>query len=237
VLAALLVGAAPAAGASLYSGPGHRPGPDILYAPPAVAPQLQNAGVWHAGPILVSGATSYCAGEFIYQDWIYDDHGAKQAPDPSDPRASGSTFSRPDGTYTYPSGPGYDNDAADLVEFRVKPPPRATAFRVTLNTLANPALIAFSIAIGGTAGHPHPFPDGANVSAPARLFLTVHPAGGALAADLVDATTATVTIDARRAHVDCHVRLHVTSDGPIHVTVADCPGTGGAFGSPPPFTG
>ena len=33
-----------AAGDSLYQGPGPRPGPDILYAPPATAPQLENAG-------------------------------------------------------------------------------------------------------------------------------------------------------------------------------------------------
>lgn len=41
---------------SLYSGPGARPGPDILYAPLADAPQLDNApgSVWRAPPILVS---------------------------------------------------------------------------------------------------------------------------------------------------------------------------------------
>ena len=45
-----------AAAGSLYSGMGPRPGPDILYQNPASAPQLTNAGVWHAPPILVSGA-------------------------------------------------------------------------------------------------------------------------------------------------------------------------------------
>ncbi len=160
---------------SLYSGPGPRPGPSILYAKPSIAPELTNTGIWRAPPILVSGATAYRDGEFLYQDWIYDDHGAREAPDPNDPRTSGDLFSRPNGTYTYPTGPGYDENAADLVEFRVKPTKVATAFRITLNTLKNPLLIAFSIAIGGKAGHSYPFPDGANVSAPADLFLTVHP--------------------------------------------------------------
>ena len=151
--AALAICAAPAAlGASLYTGPGSRPGPAILYQPPAAAPQLTNTGVWHAPPILVSGGSAYRDGEFLYQDWLYDDHGARELPDPADPRASGDTFSKPDGTYTYPTGAGYANDAADLVEFRVKPLAAATAFRVTLNTLENPSLIAFSIAIGGVAG-------------------------------------------------------------------------------------
>jgi hypothetical protein len=177
---------------SLYSGPGPRPGPAILYEHPVHAPELTNAGIWHARPILVSGATAYRDGEFLYQDWIYDDYGAREAPDPNDPRAKGNLFSRPNGTYTYPTGPGYDNNAADLVEFRVKPTTRATAFRITLNTLQNPLLIAFSIAIGGRPGHAIPFPYGANVSAPARLFLTVHPSGHRLVGTLTRASTGKV---------------------------------------------
>ena len=86
----------------------------------------------------------------------------------------GDPFSEPDGTYAYPTGPGYDENAANLVELRVKPLPTATAFRITLNTLEDPALVATAIAIGGNEGEPHPFPFGANVSAPAQYFLTVH---------------------------------------------------------------
>src|SRR5207245_1757082 len=98
-------------------------------------------------------------------------------------------FSMPNGTYTYPMGPGYAGNAADLVEFRVKPLAKSTAFRITLNTLENPKLIAFSIAIGGSAGRTFAFPHGANVRAPAKLFLTVHPHGSRLVADLVSAGT------------------------------------------------
>ncbi len=192
-----------ASASSLYSGPGPRPGPAILYETPAVAPELTNAGIWKAAPILVSGTTAYRNGEFLYQDYLYDDHGARELPDPSDPRASGDTFSKPNGTYTYPTGPGYANNAADLVEFRVKPTASATAFRVTLNTLENPSLIAFSIALGGRAGQAFPFPDGANVVAPAGLFLTVHPSGSQLVADLVHAGSDTpVAGPAPQVHVD-----------------------------------
>jgi hypothetical protein len=52
------------------AGPGH------LYAPLAVAPQLQNTGPWNAAPILISGSSAYRSGEFLYQDFIYDDSGA-----------------------------------------------------------------------------------------------------------------------------------------------------------------
>ena len=216
--AAALIGAPPAAAraASLYSGPGPRPGPAILYRPLATAPQLTNAGIWHAPPILVSGTTAYRGGEFLYQDFLYDDHGAHELPDPTDPRAAseGDLFSKPNGTYTYPTGPGYVNDAADLVEFRVKPLAKATAFRVTLNSLTNPSLIAFSIAIGGTPGRTFPFPDGANVNAPADLFLTVHPDGGSrLTADLTSATrgtpvqgpSPTVRLDRKRRQIEVDI--------------------------------
>jgi hypothetical protein len=184
------VGGADAASSSLYSGPAPRPGPDILYAPPAPAPQLENApgSVWKAPPILISGATAYRDGEFLSQDWLYDDHGARETADPSNPMVSTAAFSMPDGTYTYPSNPAYGHDAADLVELRVRPLADATALRVTLNTLKDPSLVAFTVAIGGTPGVSLPLPDGANVRAPAQLFLTVHPSGGqTMVGDLVQA--------------------------------------------------
>src|SRR6201982_533253 len=133
-----IAAAAPAAHAgasSLYSGPAPRPGPDVLYGAPAVAPQLENVGVWSAAPILVSGASAYRRGEFLYQDFLYDDHGAAEVPDPTDPKAGGNLFSKPNGTYTYPTDPAYANDAADVVELRVKPLSDATRFRLTLDTL------------------------------------------------------------------------------------------------------
>lgn len=215
VLVVVMLGAfaAAASGSSLYSGPGPRPGPAILYEPTAIAPELTNTGIWRASPILVSGTTAYRGGEFLYQDYLYDDHGAHELPDPADPRASGDTFSKPNGTYTYPTGPGYANNAADLVEFRVKPTTSATAFRVTLNTLENPSLIAFSIALGGRAGQTFEFPDGANVVAPAHLFLTVHPSGSQLVADLSHAATGkpvsgpapTVHVDLQRRQIEVDV--------------------------------
>jgi hypothetical protein len=186
-LASLLAGPgdAFAASASLPTkeGTAPRPGPAVLYERPARAPQLENEprSAWHAPPILVSGASSYRQGEFVYQGYVYDDHGAKEVTDPTNPMHSpggdssgGDLFSAPDGTYDYPTGPGYDENAANLIELRVKPLTTATAFRITLNTLENPNLVATAIAIGGSEGQSHPFPFGANVSAPAQYFLTVH---------------------------------------------------------------
>src|SRR4051794_31159607 len=198
---------ATASAASLPSvSSGARPGPDILYEPPATAPQLTNGGVWKADPILVSGATSYRDGEFVYQDFLYDDHGANGGQrDPNDPRSGDDTFSGPNGTYTYPTDQKrYAQNAADLVELRVRPLADATAFRITLNTMLDPTAAATTIAIG-TSATPRAFPHGANATAPAQLFLTVH--GDQV--DLVDAATGnkaagpapTATVDRERRQI------------------------------------
>jgi hypothetical protein len=203
---------------------GHRPGPDALYGPQADAPQLQNAAPWTAPPILVSGAQAYRGGEWIYQDFLYDDHGGAGTPDDNSPFGPNAfLFSPVAGTFTYPTAPVYANNAADLVELRVRPLADATAFRVTLNTLKDAGRTAFTIALG-TSGASHPWPSGAGVSSPAQAFLTVH--GGA--AELVDAATGrpaspapTATTDTERRQVDVRVP-HAAWDpgrGKVRVTI------------------
>ena len=171
--AAAAAAAAPASAASLYDGPGPRPGPDILYADPPRAPQLENTGPWRAAPILVSGATAYRDGEFLYQDFLYDDHGARYRRDPGDERSGDDTFSEPNGTYRYPTRAEYAQNAADLVELRVKPATGATLFRLTLNTMVDPELTGATIALGDSAA-PLPVPDGANATTRAQFFLVWH---------------------------------------------------------------
>ena len=214
---------AAASNRSLYQGPRLRPGPDALYRPPAKAPQLRNQGIWHAPPILVSGASAYRDSEFLYQDYLYDDHGAKgSSRDPGDPRASGDSFSLPNGSYTYPTASVYANNAADLVELRVKPLGRATAFRITLNTMRMPSLVGTTIAIGGSSTA-RAFPHGANATAPARLFLTVHGAQ----ADLIRAGSGKriapspqVTVSKRRRQIQVLVSHRAWDPGNRKVRLA-----------------
>jgi len=177
---------------------GHRPGPDILYAPPARAPQLENTGPWRAQPILISGTQAYRSGEWLYQDYLLDDHGATGVKDPNDPYGAGPhLFSPPAGTFTYPTSSVYANNAADLVELRIKPLDDATAFRVTLNSLKDAKRSAFTIALG-TSPSSIAWPYGAGVSSPARLFLTWH----GNHADLLDAATGRARTPAPSARVD-----------------------------------
>ena len=220
--AVLALGVAPAAAASLYDGPGPRPGPDILYAEPPRAPQLENTGEWRAAPILVSGATAYRDGEFLYQDFLYDDHGARFARDPGDPRQGADSFSQPNGTYRYPTRAEYAQNAADLVELRVRPVAGATLFRVTLNTMLDPELVGATIAIGDSAA-PLPMPDGAGASVPAQLFLTWH----GRTAVLRDAVTGAavdpapgVRVDVERRQVELRVEHAAWNPGTSTVRMA-----------------
>jgi hypothetical protein len=233
VVGGALLGAVTAAqAASLYDGPPPRPGPDLLYDGPVKAPQLENRRPWRAPPILVSGTTAYRRGEFLYQDFLYDDHGARLTADPGDPRTAGNLFSKPNGTFTYPTARKYASNAADLVELRVKPGRRVTAFRVTLNTLVDPSATALTIAIGGKAGTPREFPFGANVRAPADLFLTVHPDGDRLVGDLRRAASGRqprggapkVALSRNRRQID--VRVSHRSWNPRQKTVRLAAGVG-----------
>ncbi len=172
-LAVALAAAAPAHAGSLPRVmSGHRPGPDVLYEKPPRAPQLESARPFRARPILISGATAYRRGEFLYQDWLYDAHGASGGEDPGDPLGPDAfLFSPTAGAYTHPDDPAYANDATDLVELRVKPRKRATLFRVTLNVVHPNS--AFTLALG-TSDAPQPWPFAAGVSSPAEKFVTVH---------------------------------------------------------------
>lgn len=158
-----------------------KPGPAILYEPPPRAPQLENApgSMWHAPPSLVSGTSSYRQGEFLYQDYLFDDQGA------------GST-------YTYPTDSRYAGDAADLVEFRLKPFQSGLLVRFTYNAMIDPSLVASTIALGSSSA-PRPLPFDAGAQEPAQVFVTVH---GSTVAVTDAATGQPVTKPGAQAKVD-----------------------------------
>jgi hypothetical protein len=159
--------------------PAGRPGPDILYAPPATAPQLENTGVWRAAPIMMSGVTAYRAGEFLYQDYLYDDRGAG-------------------GRAQYPDAPElYAGNAADLVEVRLKPLANETAIRLTFNSMKAPELVGATIALAGDTARLVEAPFGAHARMLADVFVTVHGTTAALtsASGAALASKATAVVD------------------------------------------
>jgi predicted esterase len=179
---------------------GVAPGPEILYRPPARAPQLENTGVWKADPTMVCMSSAYRAGEFLYQDCLWDDHGGGPAY-----RWYYYTYTY---DYTYPTDARYRNNAADIVEVRLKPLADATAIRITYNTMTDPDLVAATVALGGNQGQPVAMPHGANTTMPGQVFVTAHGSHG----DIVDGVTgqaraeqAVVTTDVERRQVEIRV--------------------------------
>jgi len=170
-----------------------RPGPDMLYMAPATSAQLENTGVWNAAPILVSGTSAYRNGEFLYQDYLYDDRGAASRAAYPEPREK------------------YAGNAADLVEIRLKPLASDMAVRLTLNTMTDPSLVGVVIALGDTTPAAA-LPFGAGGKLPATRFVTVH---GSTAVP-TDASTGqtlggdvTVAVDLRRRQIDVRIPYSV----------------------------
>jgi pimeloyl-ACP methyl ester carboxylesterase len=161
VIAVILSALVPA-GASGSSLPavaiGPRPGPDVLYAPLASAPELENTGDWEAPPLMVSGADAYASGEYVYQDYVYDAYGANTTdltivpPPETVPNSSDTLFGGMTGDLAYPTGASYANDAADLLEFRARLTGDDISYRVTLNTMIEPGLAAVAIGRSWTGG-------------------------------------------------------------------------------------
>ncbi len=107
------------------------PGPSVLYAPAPAAPQLENRDPrFTAPPLLVSGTEAYAAGEYLYQDYLYDDYGSDTDGLGAIPQSARA------GDVEYPTDRArYGNNAADLVELRIKVSATEVAYRITLNTL------------------------------------------------------------------------------------------------------
>src|SRR4051794_5599745 len=159
-------------------------GPDILHSALPTSPQLENTGTWKASPILISGATAYRDGEFLYQDFLYDDR-----------------------ALTYPDEPQrLARNAADFVEVRLKPLKTATAIRITLNSMLDPNAAAVTIGLGsGTQAQPMPHDAGAKM--PADVFVTAHGCSGDVVrgGDGAPLAPPTVTTDLKRRQLQIEV--------------------------------
>lgn len=110
---------------------GHRPGPDVLYAAPPRAPQLENRHpAFRAEPILIAGSERYVDGEYLYQDYLNDDRGADVDGD-GDGAQSAAV-----GDLVYPTDVArFAENGADLVELRIASHGDDVVVRFTLNTL------------------------------------------------------------------------------------------------------
>jgi hypothetical protein len=176
----LLVAAPSAAASSLPTvGSGKLPGPPLLYAKAPRVPQLENHAPFRARPLLVSGTDAYRGGEYLYQDYLFDDHGADTGANVSPPGVSG--FSPASGDLLYPPRARYANNAADLVELRIKPTVKAIVYRVTLGAVLSDdaSVVGIGINTDRSGGAPVAWPGGAGLSSPGLdRFITAWGTGG-----------------------------------------------------------
>ena len=167
---ALSLGAGHSAfGASLPSVvSGERPGPPLLYERPPVAPQLANRPPFRAEPLLVSGTDAYRGGEYLYQDYLLDDRGADTVEGSGGQRDSAASLSPTSGNVFYPTDDRFGENAADLVELRVRPTRGAVLYRVTLNTVKadDAAIVGIGIDTDRSGGPPVAWPGGAGITSP-----------------------------------------------------------------------
>ncbi len=167
-------------------------GPDVLHGPLTASPQLENTGTWGAPPIMVSGAHAYRDGEFLYQDFLYDDR-----------------------ALTYPAdAKRYGGNAADIVEVRIEPLRSATAIRVTFNTMLAPDAAAVTIGLGNGDAQAREMPHGAGAKMPADVFVTAYGCAGDVvrAGDGATLAAPRVTTDLQRRQL--HIEVPYTAFDP-----------------------
>ena len=140
---------------------------------------------WTAQPAWISNVGVYRQHELVYQDYLYDDHGANTdgldrmdlpfgaagptASNPTDPRLSPAPTINWAGDFTYPSADGtHIDDVADLQEFRVAADAGAVHYRIRLGdmTAADSSVVAMCVnEDGDRSTGVQTWPDGANLVA------------------------------------------------------------------------
>lgn len=153
---------------------------------------------WVGDSTMLGGTSRYDGGEWIYQDFVYDDYGADTAPVSS---FQVVLLAPTRGDFRYPpdpeSGPlRYANNAADIAEVRVRRvrnaeggPTDSLEMRVTLSTLLATDSTVFGVALDAGGGEARPWPFEAGVTSVWDRFVTVA-AGSLRVTDAGGVTTA-----------------------------------------------
>jgi pimeloyl-ACP methyl ester carboxylesterase len=100
----------------------------VLPAAPATADSP-----WRGEPTLISGTSRLDHGEWIHTDFVYDDYGADTGPAWGQPNVV--SLASTVGDARYPDGKAYADNAADIVEVRVRVVGDDLQIRVLLQTI------------------------------------------------------------------------------------------------------
>jgi hypothetical protein len=185
VLVALAVVPAGALGATGVSPPevcDKFAGPPLHKA--ACAPYLPHRadgklGEWRGTPTNIAGRTTTSFGEYIYTDWLYDDHGPDLNGAPSQP-VFRAQLAPVRGDYTYPDNEKrYGYNAADLREIRVAADGKKLHLLIALETMkvADAAIVQVALdsdASNETSAEGNTWPDSSNIhtSGPEHFITT-----------------------------------------------------------------
>lgn len=96
------------------------------------APELENVRGWTAPHLLVGGSDAYINGEYLYQDFLNDDHGASNG---ASLLTSPARYHYSSGGLTYPADDRYGNNSGDLFEIRVRSDKEFLYYRVSFTTM------------------------------------------------------------------------------------------------------
>src|SRR3954447_3138678 len=138
-----------------------------------------------AEPAWISNAGVYRQHELVYQDYLYDDHGANtdgldrmdlpfgaagpNTQTPTDPRLSPAPAINWAGDFTYPSADGtHIDDVADLQELRVAADAKAVHYRLRLGDMTAPDSSVVGMCVDEDVNRStgvQTWPDGANLVA------------------------------------------------------------------------
>ena len=163
---------------------GELPGPPLLYEDAPKAPILSVDEPFRADPLLVSGSDAYRDGEYLFQDYLFDDRGANTVPGSGSRSEPGTDTASPTaGDVIYPTAGRFANNAADIVELRIAPTRKSIVYRLTLNTVKDDDAAVVGIGIDTDGGGPAlDWPGGAGISSPGiDGFITAWGTGGEVA--------------------------------------------------------
>lgn len=138
---------------------------NALNGPSSTAPPSEG---WTGEPTQLGGTARYDGGEWIYQDFVYDDYGADTG-EGSQPASLAHTA----GDFRYPSDPRFGQNAADVLEVRVRPQEGDLDVRVELNTLIERGTTVLGVAVDAGAGQVSAWPRQAGVQSVWDHFVRV----------------------------------------------------------------
>jgi hypothetical protein len=156
----------------------------VLYERPPAVPELSVRPPFRAAPLLVSGTDALRDEEYVYQDHLFDDRGANTLPATGTQRDPNLSVGPSAGDVLYPTAARFAGNAADLVEFRVRPTSRQLRYRVTLNAArdAGTAAVGIGIDLDRSGGAAVAWPHDAGLTSPGLdAFITAWGTGGDVA--------------------------------------------------------